>query len=81
MNPVTIGVIGCGPIAQAGHLPAIVKATHATLYAVCDRSPRLRDYAKLVHHAEMSYADASELLADPQVEAVVIAVADDETAV
>lgn len=76
MNPVTIGVIGCGPIAQAGHLPAIVKASNATLSAVCDRSQRLRDYARLVHHVPVSYADASELLADPQIEAVVIAVAD-----
>ncbi|MFN5061008.1 MAG: Gfo/Idh/MocA family protein [Chloroflexota bacterium] len=76
MNPVNIGVIGCGPIAQAGHLPAIVKASDATLYAVCDRSARLRDYARVVHQATVSYADASELLADPQVEAVVIAVAD-----
>lgn len=76
MKPVTIGVIGCGPIAQAGHLPAIVKASHATLYAVCDRSQRLRDYAQLVHHVPASYADAADLLADAQVEAVVIAVAD-----
>ena len=76
MNPVRIGIIGCGPIAQAAHLPATVKAHNAQLVAVCDRSERLRMAAQQVHGATRAYADAAELLADPAVEAVIIAVAD-----
>ena len=76
MNPVGIGLIGCGPIAQAAHLPATVKAHNATLVAVCDRSATLRTAAAQRHGAQRAYADATELLQDPAVEAVIIAVAD-----
>ncbi|MFM2309762.1 MAG: hypothetical protein RLY87_1884 [Chloroflexota bacterium] len=76
MTPVGIGIIGCGPIAQAAHLPATVKARNAVLMAVCDYSERLRLAALQTHGAARAYADADELLADPRVEAVIIAVAD-----
>ncbi|MCE2850932.1 MAG: Gfo/Idh/MocA family protein [Roseiflexaceae bacterium] len=76
MRPLRIGVVGCGPIAQAGHFPAIVKAHNAQLYAIADHSARLRAYAAAVHQPDVVYADASELFADPAVDAVVIAVAD-----
>ncbi len=33
---IRIGVIGCGGIAQHAHLPALQRAAHATLVAVCD---------------------------------------------
>ena len=76
MNPVGIGIVGCGPIAQAAHLPATVKAANATLIAVCDRSERLRTAAQSMHGASIAYADAADLFADTRVEAVIIAVAD-----
>jgi len=76
MSAVRIGIIGCGPIAQAGHLPATVKAHNAQLYAIADRAERLRTYAAAVYQPHAVYSDASELLADPQVEAVIVAVAD-----
>ena len=76
MSALRIGIIGCGPIAQAGHLPATVKAHNAQLYAIADRSERLRSYAAAVYEPHAVYVDASELLADPQVEAVIVAVAD-----
>jgi predicted dehydrogenase len=31
-----IGVLGCGPIAQAAHFESCTKARNATLYAICD---------------------------------------------
>lgn len=75
-TPLRIGVVGCGPIAQAGHLPATVKAHNAQLYAIADRSARLRTYAAAVHEPQVVYDDAAALYADAQVEAVIIAVAD-----
>ena len=76
MKPVRIGIIGCGPIAQAAHLPATVKAQGAELYAICDFSAQLRDHAYAVHRPQQRYGSAADLLADPQVEAVIIGVAD-----
>ena len=35
-----VGVLGCGPIAQAAHLEACVKARNADLYAICDVAAR-----------------------------------------
>jgi len=52
MRPLRIGVVGCGPIAQAGHFPAIVKAHNAQLYAIADHSARLRAYAAAVHQPD-----------------------------
>ena len=31
-----VGVLGCGPIAQAAHFESCTKARNATLYAICD---------------------------------------------
>jgi predicted dehydrogenase len=31
-----IGVLGCGPIAQAAHFESAAKARNADLYAICD---------------------------------------------
>ena len=42
-----IGVLGCGPIAQAAHLDAVLKARNAELYAICDLADDLRDGAIL----------------------------------
>ena len=36
-----VGLLGCGPIAQAAHLDAIRKARNADLYAICDVAPDL----------------------------------------
>ena len=33
-----VGVLGCGPIAQAAHFESCTKACNADLYAICDLS-------------------------------------------
>jgi predicted dehydrogenase len=71
-----IGILGCGPIAQAGHFDAVRKARNADLYAICDRADDLREAMKAVHQPQVSYADYDAMLADPKVEAVIVAVAD-----
>lgn len=38
-----IGVLGCGPIAQAGHFESCTKAANARLYAICDVAADLRE--------------------------------------
>ncbi len=71
-----IGVLGCGPIAQFAHFESCHKARNAELYAICDRANDLRERMAAVHQPRVAYADYDELLADPQVEAVIIATAD-----
>jgi predicted dehydrogenase len=71
-----IGVLGCGPIAQAAHLDACRKARNAELYAICDHSPDLTAAMAAVHRPQAVYNDFAAMLADPAVEAVIIATAD-----
>lgn len=71
-----IGVLGCGPIAQAAHFDACRKARNAELYAICDVAGDLRARMTAIHEPRVSFGDYDDMLADPQVEAVIIAVAD-----
>jgi predicted dehydrogenase len=71
-----IGVLGCGPIAQFAHFDACRKARNAELYAICDLADDLRERMKLVHAPQVAYGDYDAMLADPQVEAIIIAIAD-----
>jgi predicted dehydrogenase len=71
-----IGVLGCGPIAQLAHFDACRKARNAELYAICDLAADLRERMAAVHEPRVVYADYDQMLADPDVEAVIIGVAD-----
>jgi predicted dehydrogenase len=70
-----IGMIGAGRIAQAAHLPALAKSVGARLVALCDPS--------LVVGPEVArrygvpwYSTTEDLLVNPEVEAVIVAVPD-----
>ncbi|MFO7169810.1 MAG: Gfo/Idh/MocA family oxidoreductase [Chloroflexota bacterium] len=71
-----IGVLGCGPIAQFAHLDACRKARNAELYAICDAAEDLLERMAAVHAPQVTYRDYQAMLADPQVEAVIVATAD-----
>ncbi len=71
-----VGVLGCGPIAQAAHFEACTKARNADLYAICDVADDLRDRMAATHAPTRSYADYDTMLADPALEAVIIATSD-----
>src|SRR5919202_6304041 len=71
-----VGLLGCGPIAQAAHLDAIRKARNADLYAACDVARDLAERIAATYEPRVVYDDFATMLADPHVEAVVIAVAD-----
>ncbi len=70
------GVLGCGPIAQFAHFDACRKARNAELHAICDVADDLRERMALVHQPRVAYRDYEAMLADPRVEAVIIAVSD-----
>ena len=70
-----IGVLGCGPIAQFAHFDACRKARNATLHAICDVADDLRERMAAVHRPHVAYRDYDAMLADPEVEAVIVAIA------
>jgi predicted dehydrogenase len=71
-----VGVLGAGQIAQAAHFESCTKAINADLYAICDVADDLRARMVVTHGAEKSYNDYDKMLADPAVDAVIIATAD-----
>lgn len=71
-----IGVLGAGQISQAAHFDACRKARNAELYAICDSASDLLAKMAAVHTPQVTYRDYDRLLADPQVDAVILATAD-----
>jgi len=71
-----VGVLGCGPIAQAAHFESCTKARNAELYAICDVADDLRDRMAATHAPRRTFADYDAMLADPELEAVIIATSD-----
>jgi len=71
-----IGVLGCGPIAQAAHFESAVKAKNARLYAICDLAHDLADRMAATHAPQKVYYDYAEMLADTNLDAVIVATAD-----
>jgi predicted dehydrogenase len=71
-----IGVLGCGPIAQFAHFDACRKARNAELYAICDVAEDLMARIAAIHEPRVTYRRFEDMLADPQVEAVILATAD-----
>jgi predicted dehydrogenase len=71
-----IGVLGCGPIAQAAHFDACRKARNVELYAICDIAGDLVKRMAAIHQPHTVYTDYAQMLADPELEAVIIATAD-----
>lgn len=71
-----VGVLGCGPIAQAAHFESCAKARNADLYAICDVAPDLLERMAWTHKPERTFSTYEAMLADPDVEAVIVATSD-----
>jgi predicted dehydrogenase len=71
-----VGVLGCGPIAQFAHLESCVKASNADLYAICDAAPDLLARMGATYEPQKMYGDFDAMLADPELEAVIVATSD-----
>src|SRR5262249_49841241 len=73
---VRLGVIGCGPITLNAHADAIVKASHIQLAAVADRDEVLLAGMMERLRPVRTYREGEELLNDPRIDLVLIAVHD-----
>jgi predicted dehydrogenase len=73
IDEVRWGVIGCGNVTELKSGPAFAKVEKSKLVAVMRRNVALaKDYA-LRHHVPKYYSDATELINDPEINAVYIA--------
>ena len=71
-----IGVLGAGPVSQSAHFDAVRKARNAELYAICDHASDLVERMAVEHEPRRVYTDYDAMLADPNVDAVIVATAD-----
>lgn len=71
-----LGILGCGPIAQIAHFDAAQKARNVELTAICDLADDLRERMAALHGPRFVYREFDEMLANPEIEAVLIGVAD-----
>jgi predicted dehydrogenase len=71
-----VGVLGCGPIAQFAHFESCQKASNTDLFAICDVAGDLVDRMAAIYQPQRKYLDYDTMLADPEVDAVIIATSD-----
>jgi predicted dehydrogenase len=71
-----VGILGCGPISQAAHFESATKARNAELHAICDVADDLRERMAATHLPAKSFRDYNEMLADPELEAVIVGTSD-----
>lgn len=71
-----IGMLGAGPIAQIAHLESCRKGRNTHLYGLCDAAPDLLARVAAMHRPQRSFVRYADMLDDPQVEAVIVGVAD-----
>ena len=60
-----VGVLGCGPIAQAAHFESATKGRNTDLYAICDVAADLLERMAWTHVPEKTFDNYDEMLADP----------------
>jgi predicted dehydrogenase len=71
-----VGVLGAGQISQAAHFEACRKAENARLHAICDVAEDLLERVAAIHAPEKTYDDYDAMISDPEVDAVIVAIAD-----
>jgi predicted dehydrogenase len=75
-NLLRVGVLGAGQIAQAAHFESCTKARNAELTAICDVADDLRERMAVAHGARLQFNDYDKMLANDEIDAVIIATAD-----
>lgn len=76
VQPLRVALVGCGRIAQVAHLPALEKAEGVTLVAVADPSAEVAAGVARRYDVPAVHTDQARVLADPEVEAVLVAAPD-----
>ncbi len=77
MEKCVFGIIGVGGIAQSQHLPNLTRAPHVHLKTACDLDETLLKRMADKYQIPNKTTDYRQLLADPEIQAVVIATHED----
>ena len=75
LEPLRVGYIGCGFMAQRVHLPNFAAMPEVTLLALAELRPELGPQVRQRFGIPRLYRDHQELLADPDIEAVAVSAA------
>jgi predicted dehydrogenase len=75
-NLLKVGILGCGPIAQFAHFESAVKGRNTELYAICDVAADLVQRMGDTYQPTKRFDDYDKMLADPELDAVIIATSD-----
>ena len=73
MDTIGVGVIGCGFVGYGAHVPAFKTIEGSRLVAVADADAKRRDKVAQKYQVK-AYAEYSDLVHDPEIQAVVVAV-------
>jgi len=76
MEPIKLGILGCGPITQYAHLPAAKKSKLIDVIAICDPAEDLTQAIGTRFQIPQTFNDHQDFLRNADVEAVVLAVPD-----
>jgi predicted dehydrogenase len=71
-----VGILGCGPIAQFAHFESAVKGQNTELHAICDVATDLVQRMGDTYQPTRRYTDYDAMLADKDVDAIIIATSD-----
>lgn len=71
-----VGILGCGTISQAAHFISATKARNVRLVAICDVAEDLLAKMAAIYAPDRTYTRYEDMLADPEIEAVVIGIGD-----
>jgi predicted dehydrogenase len=71
-RPIRVGLIGAGANTRSRHIPGLRALADVSLVAVCNRRPESTAAVAREHDIPRTYAHWEELIADPDVDAVVV---------
>jgi predicted dehydrogenase len=74
MRSIGVGVVGCGFVGLGAHVPAVAAIEGARIAAVADGDAKRRGKAVQKYRPGAAYEDYADLVKDPAVDAVVVAV-------
>jgi len=73
LSKIGVGLIGCGGIVLANHLPGLAFCPEAQVVALCDSNPAVLEKASRETGITATYSDYQQLLQHPGLDAVIIA--------